>query len=136
MKQFDALQRPSHPRLGTHLRALAHTGPERFLYLIGNSFDVSSCVSDDLPKALLCLSGNIFSCPAIRFSSALLLAALPRLLIALVRLLLTTLVGIVCLVHALLFLPHANQTSSSIGMFRHAVMLHPAMSNDIHGFGS
>ena len=102
--------------------------------LIGNSFDLSSCASDDLPKALLCLSGNIFSCPAIRFSSALLLAALPRLLIALVRLLLTTLVGIVCLVHALLFLPHANQTSS-IGMFRHAVMLHPAMSNDIHGFG-
>jgi hypothetical protein len=29
--------------------------------LIGNSFDLRLCVSDDPAKALLCLSGNIFS---------------------------------------------------------------------------
>jgi hypothetical protein len=46
-----------------------------------------------------------------------LLAALAGLLIGLTRLLLTTLVWIVCLVHALLLWLHVNQTSRSIGMF-------------------
>jgi hypothetical protein len=46
-----------------------------------------------------------------------LLTALAGLLIGLIRLLLITLVGIVCLIHALLLLLNENQTSSSTGMF-------------------
>jgi hypothetical protein len=49
-------------------------------------------------------------------ATALVLAALAGLRLGLVRLLLTTLIGI-CLVHALLLLLHINQTSSSNGMF-------------------
>jgi hypothetical protein len=50
-------------------------------------------------------------------AAALVLAALAGLRLVLVRLLLTTLIGIVCLVHALLLLLHTNPTSSGNGMF-------------------
>jgi hypothetical protein len=50
-------------------------------------------------------------------AAALVLPALAGLRLVLVRLLLTTLIGIVCLVHALLLLLHTNPTSSGNGMF-------------------